>query len=163
MTAAFANMYNFFQAAAAAVVYGTPVVIGACIHYNSGKSFDDLVRAGGAIFSDSGEETPAAPTESEVKPCPNPDGCNGKQDHQDQVRDLSDKHRAEAAEGEQVLENKRIRGFDSRRRPDVQTVGPDGRTKSISEAERNPGSARNINRQNEYNRLGVPNKTHGLN
>lgn len=44
------------------------------------------------------------------KGCPNPDGCKGKQDHRDKVGELSDKARAEAKEGEQVLENKQIRG-----------------------------------------------------
>ncbi len=91
--------------------------------------------------------------------CPNPNGCKGKQDHQDKVGELGDRARGEAKEGETVLENKKIRGYDSNRRPDQQIVDENGRTRQIYEAERKPNSKYNRAREAEYNRLGVPHQT----
>ena len=109
------------------------------------------------------EEKQPAPSEGEKgKKCNNPDGCNGKQDHRDKTGELSDRARGEAGEGEQVLENKKIRGHDSNRKPDVQIVDKEGRTRKIYEAERHPDSARNRAREAEYDRLGIPHETHGL-
>ena len=49
--------------------------------------------------------------------------------------------------------------MDSNRRPDVQTVGSDGKVKEAVEVERNPNGKRNKDREKEYDKLGVPNKT----
>lgn len=90
-------------------------------------------------------------------------GQKGNQDHQDEVAKQADKAREEAQPGERVLENRKVQGVDSRRIPDVQTVDANGRTRSIVEVERRPNSSRNKNRENEYNDLGIPNKTIPLN
>jgi RHS repeat-associated protein len=100
--------------------------------------------------------------ENGEKSCRNPNGCTGKQDHRDKVGELADRARAEAKEGEQVLENKQVRGYDSRRKPDVQIVDEEGRTRQIYEAERYPDSKRNRDREAEYDRLGIPHETQGL-
>jgi RHS repeat-associated protein len=99
----------------------------------------------------------------EPRDCRNPNGCNGKQDHQDKVKELAGKAQGEAKEGETVLENKKIQGRDdSNRKPDVQIVNKEGKTRKIFEAERKPSSQRNRDREAEYDRLGIPHETHGL-
>jgi RHS repeat-associated protein len=94
--------------------------------------------------------------------CNNPFGCTGKPDHQDKVRELGNRARDEAEDGEEVLENKKLQGFDSNRRPDQQIVDKNGRARQVYEAERNPNGSRNRAREAEYNRLGVPNQTFPL-
>jgi RHS repeat-associated protein len=102
-------------------------------------------------------------TDSEGKRTPpNPDGQNGKQDHKDKVEELVGIAEGEAGEGETVLENKKVRGHDSNRRPDVQIVDEEGSTRKIFEAERKPNSKRNVLREAEYDRLKIPHETHGL-
>ncbi len=97
---------------------------------------------------------------SEQSNVPNPDGAKGKQDHQDKVKELTDKARGEAKEGEKVVSEKKIQGHDSNRRPDAQIVDKDGKTRKVFEAERRPNSQRNIKRENEYKKLGVEQETH---
>lgn len=97
---------------------------------------------------------------SEQSNVPNPNGAKGKQDHQDKVKELTDKARGEAKEGEKVVSEKKIQGHDSNRRPDVQIVDKDGKTRKVLEAERLPNSQRNIKRENEYKKLGVEQETH---
>ncbi len=80
----------------------------------------------------------------------NPWGQKGAPDHQKKVKEEADKARAEAGPGETVLEGQKVQGIDSNRRPDVQVVGADGKTKSIVEVERRPGSKRHKQRQEEY-------------
>jgi RHS repeat-associated protein len=92
----------------------------------------------------------------------NPFGSRGKPDHQDQVRELAEKAREQAKEGEQVLTEQAIRGHDSTRRPDVQIVDENGRTRAVFEAEREPRGKRNVEREKEYDDLGIPNQTHGV-
>ena len=53
-----------------------------------------------------------------------------------------------------------MQGHDSNRKPDVQIVGPDGKTRKVFEAERNPTHKRNVEREDEYRRLGVEFETH---
>lgn len=99
--------------------------------------------------------------ETKKKP-PNPDGQNGKQDHKDKVRELVSQAESELQDGEEVLENKKIRGEDSNRRPDVQIVDKEGNTRKVFEAERKPNSRRNVEREAEYDRLGIEHETHSL-
>lgn len=58
---------------------------------------------------------------------PNPNGAPGAPDHQEEVQKQLDKAQAAAQPGETVLGNQKIQGVDSTRRPDVQTVGADGK------------------------------------
>ena len=97
-----------------------------------------------------------------VKAVPNPNGAKGKQDHQDKVQELEQKAKNEAQPGEKVIQEKKIQGHPSNRRPDVQIVDKKGKTRKIFEAERRPKSKRNKKREAEYNRLGVDHETHGL-
>ncbi len=90
---------------------------------------------------------------------PNPQGQKGAQDHQDEVQRQADKAQAQAKPGEKVLPGKKIQGVDSTRRPDVQTVGPDGKVVRVVEVERRPNSRRHRERQKEYDRLNVPHET----
>jgi RHS repeat-associated protein/uncharacterized repeat protein (TIGR01451 family) len=93
---------------------------------------------------------------------PNPFGSAGKLDHQAKVAELEAKARGELQPGESIELNKKVKGFDSNRRPDVQILDNTGKTRKIFEAERRPGSARNQNREAEYDRLGIPHETHPL-
>ena len=101
-----------------------------------------------AQATSTGQSTPA-----------NPNGQKGAPDHQAGVKEEADKARGEAGPGETVLEGKKVQGHDSTRRPDVQTVGADKKTKSIVEVERRPNSARNKAREEEYKKLRIPNTT----
>ena len=83
----------------------------------------------------------------------------GAPDHQEGVKTEADKARAKAGPGETVVEGKKIQTAGSNRQPDVQTVGADGKTKSVVEVERRPNSDRNKTRENEYDTLGVPHTT----
>jgi RHS repeat-associated protein len=94
-----------------------------------------------------------------AKSPPNPNGQQGAPDHQAEVQNQTDKAQAGAKPGETVLAGKKIQGVDSTRRPDVQVVGPDGKVVKVTEAERRPNSQRHIERQKEYDRLGVPHET----
>lgn len=89
-------------------------------------------------------------------------GSKGKPDHQAKVEELFEQAKREAAPGETVLRERRIQGHDSRRNPDVQIVGTDGKTRKILEAERRPTHKRNKLRQAEYDKLGVAHETHPL-
>ena len=87
-------------------------------------------------------------------------GSRGRPDHQARVRDLLDKAREEAGPGETVVQEQRIRGYDTRRCPDVQIRDKDNVTRKVFEAERRPNSKRNREREDEYDRLGIPYETH---
>lgn len=100
-----------------------------------------------------------APSATPKKP-PNPDGSKGKPDHQEKVAELKKKAEGETREGERVLTERKIQRDDSNRNPDVQIVGEDGKTRKIFEAERRPGSKRNVDREAEYDRIGVEHETH---
>jgi RHS repeat-associated protein len=93
---------------------------------------------------------------------PNPDGQKGAPDHQRAVEEEADKARAAAGPGETVTQGTKIQVKGSTRRPDVQTVGADGKTKSVVEVERRPNSARNKAREAEYDRLGIEHTTRPL-
>lgn len=54
----------------------------------------------------------------------------------------------------------KVTGHDSKRIPDVQIRDADGKTRKVLEAERKPNSARNVNREAEYDRLGIAHETH---
>jgi hypothetical protein len=99
---------------------------------------------------------------SAAKGPPNPYGSKGKPDHQAKVDDLTAKAKAEAGDGDIVVREKKLQGHDSNRKPDVQTVGPDGKTKKVYEAERHPNRKRNLKREAEYDKLGLDHETHGL-
>jgi hypothetical protein len=92
----------------------------------------------------------------------NPFGSKGKPDHQAKVEELANKAKGEARPGEQVVRERKIQGHDSTRKPDVQIVGPDGKTRKVLEAERRPNSPRNRTREEEYRKLKVEQETHGL-
>jgi hypothetical protein len=128
------------------------------------ETVTSLAEQVGGDEEQSGEQAASAQGEGGAgkKTCPNPDGCKGKQDHRDKVGELADRARGEAKPGEQVLEGKNVRGHDSTRKPDVQIVDENGRTRQIYEAERRPGSARNKARGAEYDSLGIPHKTFPL-
>ena len=93
---------------------------------------------------------------------PNPYGNQGKQDHKDKISELRDKALTEAKKGETVETGTRIKGHDSARMPDVQIIDAEGKTRKVSEAERNPTHKRNQSREAEYDRLGIENETHGV-
>jgi RHS repeat-associated protein len=86
-------------------------------------------------------------------------GSNGNVDHQEGVAQAAQDARNTAGRGERVLEQTRVQGFPSTRRPDVQIVDPNGRARLIIEVERRPNSRFNLEREAEYNRLGIPNTT----
>jgi hypothetical protein len=75
------------------------------------------------------------------------------------VQNQTDKAQGEAKPGQTVVQGKKIQGVDSTRRPDVQVVGPDGKVVKVVEVERRPNSQRHVERQKEYDSLGVPHKT----
>jgi RHS repeat-associated protein len=109
--------------------------------------------------------TPPAATEranSSSGTSPNPYGSPGKPDHQEKVRDLNKQAQKEAKPGETVLQERKIQGHDSRRRPDVQIVDKNGKARKVFEAERKPNSQRNLNREKEYKKLKVDQETHPL-
>ncbi|WP_156401367.1 hypothetical protein [Duganella sp. Root1480D1] len=120
------------------------------------------VRRDAVGFSVGTDEGVVSTDKEGKKQPPNPDGQNGKQDHKDKVKELVEKAESEAQDGETVLENRKVRGHDSNRKPDVQIVDKEGNTRKIFEAERKPTSKRNILREAEYDRLGIPHETHGL-
>ena len=96
---------------------------------------------------------------TEGKAPPNPHGSPGKPDHQAEVKNQADKATDEAKPGESVLTNRKIRGVNSNRRPDVQVVGPDDKVVKVVEVERHPNRKRNRQREKEYDDLKVPHKT----
>jgi len=117
------------------------------------------VKALSAVSGAAPDAPPAAPAATGAKAPPNPNGSKGAPDHQAGVQEEADKARAAAGPGETVTEGKKIQVAGSTRQPDVQTVGADGKTKSVVEVERRPGSARNKAREAEYNSLGVNHTT----
>jgi RHS repeat-associated protein len=90
---------------------------------------------------------------------PNPHGSVGAPDHQEGVAKAADELQDRAQDGQTVLSNKKIRVDGSARRPDAQLVGSDGKTVQVIEVERQPESARNLQREAEYDRLGVQHET----
>ncbi len=90
----------------------------------------------------------------------NPYGSKGKPDHQAKVDELGKKAKEDNPDMD-ILQERKIQGHDSNRRPDVQVVDPKtGKTTKIYEAERKPNSSRNKKREAEYKRLNIPNETH---
>jgi RHS repeat-associated protein len=90
----------------------------------------------------------------------NPHGSKGKPDHQEKVKELAEKAKAENPD-KIILQEKKIQVEGSNRKPDVQVVDPKtGKTEKIFEAERRPTSQRNIKREQEYKRLNIPSETH---
>ena len=87
---------------------------------------------------------------------------DGKQDHQQKVQELNSKALGEANNDETVLIEKKIQIEGSNRRPDVQIIDKDNRTRKIFEAERHPESKRNRMREEEYKRLSIEYETHSL-
>jgi RHS repeat-associated protein len=132
----------------------TPELIGqmAAAEMNRGGENDGAPLDTGEVGADS----------AEGKSCPNPDGCKGKPDHQDKVDELERKAQSEAGPNERVVRERKVQGHDSNRRPDVQIVDENGRTRQIYEAERRPESKRNRDREAEYDRLRIPNQTFPL-
>lgn len=95
-----------------------------------------------------------------VKKVRNPDGAKGKPDHQEKVKELTEKAKSENP-GMDVVQERKIQVEGSNRRPDVQVVDPKtGKTIKVYEAERKPNSQRNKAREGEYKKLNVPNETH---
>ena len=92
----------------------------------------------------------------------NPFGAKGKLDHQNKVDELANQAEKELRAGEEVLRERGIRVEGSNRRPDVQILDKDGKTRKVFEAERHPNSKRNRLREEEYNRLGIEYETHSL-
>ncbi len=91
----------------------------------------------------------------------NPYGSKGKPDHQEAVDRLGDKARSEAGPRETVLREKQVQGHDGvTRRPDVQIVDKDKRTRKAYEAERKPDSKRNKEREADYDEHGIEYETH---
>jgi RHS repeat-associated protein len=89
-------------------------------------------------------------------------GSRGHPDHQTKVDKLEQKALDEVESGEQVLREKKIRGHDSKRIPDVQIVDDEGKARKVFEAERHPNRKRNLKREAEYEELGVEYETHEL-
>jgi len=92
----------------------------------------------------------------------NPYGSKGKPDHQAKVEELAKKAEGELKEGEKLVREKGIQLEGSNRRPDVQIVDKDGKTRKVFEAERHPNRKRNRTREAEYDSLGIEQETHGL-
>jgi RHS repeat-associated protein len=101
----------------------------------------------------------ATKSENSEKNVPNPNGSPGAPDHQAGVNEEVKKAQGEAGPGETVESNKKVQGHDSNRRPDVQIVDKNGKTRKIVEVERRPNSKRNKEREAEYNKHGIPNET----
>ena len=96
------------------------------------------------------------------KSIPNPYGSKGKLDHQEKVQELREHATKELRPGERIEQERKIHVNGSKRRPDVQIIGPDNKTRKVLEAERNPNSARNKRREAEYDQLGIEHETHPL-
>jgi hypothetical protein len=76
------------------------------------------------------------------------------------VKELAEKAAAENP-GKEIVQERKIRNEGSNRQPDVQVVDPKtGKTTKVYEAERKPNSSRNLKREEEYKKLGIPNETH---
>ncbi len=116
-------------------------------------------KTGSAVEKQNSGTTENANAQQQATTHPNPYGSPGKPDHQagtaSAVKDLN----KEVKPGEKVLSNKRVQGLNSNRRPDAQIVNKNGVTRKIIEVERKPRSARNIKREKEYDKLGVPHET----
>jgi len=103
-----------------------------------------------------------ADTAKATNKTPNPYGSPGKPDHQASVELEKQAAQTRAAPGEEVLVNKQVKGVDSKRRPDVQIVGTDSKTREIVEVHRKPGDRYDVKRKEEYDRLGIPNETRNI-
>jgi hypothetical protein len=64
--------------------------------------------------------------------------------------------------GCKVLKERKVQGHNSGRMPDVQIVEEEGKTRRVYEAERNPDGKRNVDREAEYDGLGLKHETHPL-
>ena len=125
-----------------------------------GADIGTVVAAGKIATAKSPSGTAKETVETNQKKVPNPDGSKGKPDHQAKIDQLEGRARSEAGEGETVLRERKIQGQDSNRRPDVQIVDEQGKTRKVFEAERRPESSRNQKREAEYKRLNVEQETH---
>jgi hypothetical protein len=96
-----------------------------------------------------------APADNTGRAVPNPDGSKGKRDHQDAVKRMNQDFEKEALPGERVIREGKIKGYDSRRKPDGQIVDPTGKARKVGEVERRPNSSYNKKRRDEYEDLGV--------
>ena len=92
----------------------------------------------------------------------NPFGSKGKCDHQAKVEELKSLAEKEIKPNEQVLTEKKIHVEGSNRRPDVQILDENNKTRKVFEAERYPNRQRNKSREEEYQRLNVEYETHSL-
>ncbi len=87
-------------------------------------------------------------------------GKNGNPDHIAKVEELAKKAQKDYP-GYTIEKGKQIKKHPgSTRQPDVQVLDKKGKTIHIYEAERRPGSKRNIKREAEYKKLKVKNETH---
>ncbi|MCD6011792.1 MAG: hypothetical protein K0Q79_1654 [Flavipsychrobacter sp.] len=91
---------------------------------------------------------------------PNPNGSKGNSDHQEKVKEVTNKAHSETKPGETVVSEKKVQGHPSTRRPDAQILDENGKTRKVFEAERKPNSQRNIKREAEYKKLGIEQETH---
>src|SRR5262249_52781476 len=110
-------------------------------------------------ISEQPQQAAQSQSDQQAKKVPNPEGSPGAPDHQAEVGKQTDQAQKEAKPGEKVLQGKKVQGVNSNRRPDVQIVGRNGRTRAIVEVERHPNSRRHRNRQKEYDRLKIRHKT----
>ncbi len=137
---------------------GNTYTSGSPLGVTTGTAYAKLNSGNGAKSASQGTASSSLPEFK--KKVPNPDGAKGKPDHQDKVKELTEKAKSEAKPGEQVLSEQKIQGHDSRRRPDSQIVDEKGVTRKTFEAERKPNSQRNKKREAEYKKLGVETETH---
>ena len=131
----------------AAVVPGLPA------GFSKLRHVDEAADAIGA-FAKAAKATDNA-ADAAKKISKNPFGSKGKPDHQRKIQELKDKASSEMKSGERVETEKIIKVEGSNRRPDVQIIDKDGRTRRIYEAERYPESKRNRLREDEYKRLNI--------
>jgi len=125
------------------------VLIGGMACHTIGKALE-----AGNLVSDNPEQ----PSQN----APNPYGPKGNPDHQQKVEKLGEKARSEKEPGEEVLQERKMQGHDSNRRPDQQIVDKTGKTRKVFEAERKPNSKYNKEREAEYDKLGIEHETHLL-
>jgi len=89
-------------------------------------------------------------------------GSPGHPDHQMKVKELQKKAQEELKPGEKIFLGKKVQGFETRRRPDVQILDDQGVKRKVFEAERHPNWQRNVNREAEYRHHGTDYETHPL-
>ena len=86
---------------------------------------------------------------------PNPHGSRGKPDHQSEVATQREIAEREARPGETVVQERKARGMDVDRRPDVQTRDSSDNAVRVREVERHPGSKRVQDKRTDYERNGI--------